>query len=271
MGIILDFNSFPLYEKWLRSPVGRALDGFAKEFIIESLNPQKNERVLDIGCGMGNSLLILNNLGVDATGIDASPYMIDLAKKRLGNKSELITGYAEDLPFSDNEFDFAFLINTLEYFDDPVAALVEAGRVARKKVLICTINSLSQYYLSARMQGFFHDTLIQHIRPYSLLRLKSFIRNAYGKVPVVWKCRKELELHHQLNPPQYHTLETSCRWPFGPILGMCVSLKPLVRTANLPLKIAVKNVDQPFVGEMPAQCNHAIAKGGSSYERSIPL
>jgi ubiquinone/menaquinone biosynthesis C-methylase UbiE len=249
MGLILDATSFPLYEKWLRSPMDMAFDGFAEEFIIESLKPQKNEKVLDIGCGMGNSLLILNKLGVDTTGVDASPYMIDLAKKRLGNKSEIITGYAENLPFSDNEFDFALLINTVEYLDDPIAALIEAGRVARKKVLICTINSLSQYYLSARMQGIFHDTLIRHIRPYNLLRLKSFIRNAYGKVPVAWRCKKGRDLNKQWNSSLYQGLSASCRWPFGPILGLCVTLKPLFRTTNLPLKIAVKKLEQPFVGE----------------------
>jgi SAM-dependent methyltransferase len=254
MSFILDSKTFPLYEKWLRSPTGRALDGFAEGFIIESLNPQKNERALDIGCGMGNSLLILNKFGVDATGVDASSHMIDMAKKRLGNKCELKTGRAEDLPFSDNEFDFALLINTLEYLDDPLAALKEAGRVARRKVLICTINSVSQYYLAAGVQGIFQDGLIQHIKPYGLLKLKSLVRNAYGKVPVIWKCSKGRSLHeNQWNLSRYQGLGASCRWPFGPVLGLSVTLKPLVRTANLPLRIAVKKLEQPFVGGLPAQ------------------
>lgn len=258
MSFILDSKTFPLYEKWLRSPMGGTLNGFAEEFILEVLKPQKNENILDIGCGMGNSLLILNKLGVAATGVDASPYMIGLAKNRLGNKCELKTGQAEDLPFSDNEFDFALLINTLEYLDDPLAALKEAGRVARRKVLICTINSLSQYYLSAGMQGIFQDGLIQHIKPYGLFKLKSLVYNAYGKVPVVWRCKRGAGRLNQGNPSRYQGLGSSCRWPFGPVLGLSVTLKPLVRTANLPLKIAVKKLEQPLVGGLP-------------YERSISL
>jgi ubiquinone/menaquinone biosynthesis C-methylase UbiE len=259
MGFILDSASFPLYEKWLRSPMGRAMDEFTEEFIIESLKPRKNERVLDIGCGMGNSLLILNRLGIDATGIDASLHMIDLTKNRLGNKCELKTGRAEDLPFSDNEFDFALLINTLEYLDDPLSALMEAGRVARTKVLICTINSISKYYLSTGMQGFFKEDLVQHIRPYGLFKLKSLIRNAYGKVPAVWRCKRGTGLQNQWNSSQYQGLGSSCRWPFGPILGLSVTLKPMFRTANLPLKIAVKKLEQPFAGGMPAHDNRRIA------------
>jgi ubiquinone/menaquinone biosynthesis C-methylase UbiE len=253
MGLILDNNSFHLYDNWLRSPVGKAMDGFVEEFIIESMSPQKSEKVLDIGCGIGNSLLILNKLGLDATGIDASPYVIDMARKRLGNKSDLKTGNAEALPFSDNEFDLALLINTLEFLDDPLRALAEAGRVARRKVLVCTINSLSPYYLSAGMKGVFNDALFRHIKPYGLLKLKSFIRSAYGKVPVVWKCNRSIGPYHQLNHSQYQGLGTSCRWPFGPIIGICVTLKPLVRTANLPLKVGVKKVEQPFASGIPAQ------------------
>jgi SAM-dependent methyltransferase len=253
MGFILDVNSFPLYEKWLRSPVGKALDGFVEEFIIESLHPQKNEKVLDIGCGMGNSLLTLSRMGLDATGIDASPYMIGLAKNRLGNKCELVSGPAEDLPFSDNQFDFALLINTLEYLDDPVSALIEAGRVARRKVLICTINSISPYYLSAGVTGVFHDALIRHIRPYHLLTLKSFIRNAFGKVPVSWKCKRDLRHDHKSGRTGYQGSRTSCKWPFGPLLGIGISLKPLVRAATIPLKVPVAKVERPFAGGMPVQ------------------
>lgn len=261
MGFILDINSFPLYEKWLQSPVGKALDGFVEEFIIESLSPKKNEKILDIGCGTGNSLLTLSRLGLDATGIDASPYMIDIAKKRLGNKCEFITGPAEDLPFSDNEFDFALLINTLEYLDDPVTALMEAGRVARRKVLVCTINSLSPYYLPACMKGVFYDALIRHIRPYNLLTLKSYIRNALGKVPVSWKCKRSVDLKYQLNHSRSQGSLASCRWPFGPILGICITLKPLVRTATIPLKVPVGKVERPFVGGIPAQGSHSCDDG----------
>lgn len=243
--------------------MGRSLDGFSEEFIAGELGPQKNDKILDIGCGIGNSLLILNKLGLDITGIDASPYMIDIASKRLGNKCELITGPAEDLPFSDNEFDVALLINTLEFLDDPLTALKEAGRVARKKVLICVINNFSLYYLLARIQGIFHETLLEQIRPCHLLKMKLDIRNAYGSVPVTWRCRRDMHLYDQGNRFRNQGSGRLCTWPFGSILGICVTLKPLVRTANLPLRVAVNKIEQPAAGGMSAQTDYASDDNGS--------
>jgi ubiquinone/menaquinone biosynthesis C-methylase UbiE len=253
MGFILDFDSFPLYEKFLQDPTVRSLDEFVEEIVLSELTPQRNDKVLDIGCGTGNSLLLLNKLGLDLTGIDASPYMIEIATRRLGNKCELIEGPAEDLPFSDNEFDFALLINTLEFLDDPVAALKEAGRVARKKVLICIVNSLSLFYLSGRIQGVFHETLLNQLKPCHLLKMKSCIREAYGSVPVVWKCKNHSYLPNQGNSAKKKGGRVSCKWPFASILGFCVTLRPLVRTMNMPLKIAVNKIEQPFADGITTQ------------------
>ena len=246
MGLVLDKNSLGLYENWLNCPAGRAMDEFFQSFIQALLAPHKNDRVLDIGCGTGNQLLSLAKFGLDISGVDASQEMIDIARNRIGNRCELKTGQAEDLPFSDNEFDIALLINTLEFLDDPERALKEAGRVARRKVLICFINSLSPYWLGARFRGIFNETIIRHIRPYNLWAMKACIRNALGSVPVAWKCTRDIPLFRDgYNAPSAFKGRTFyC--PFGSILGISVTLNPLVRAESLPLKIAVKKAEQPF-------------------------
>jgi SAM-dependent methyltransferase len=45
----------------------------------------KNCRLLDIGCGTGAFLEAAIAAGIDGHGIDASPEMIDIARRRLGN------------------------------------------------------------------------------------------------------------------------------------------------------------------------------------------
>jgi SAM-dependent methyltransferase len=249
MGLVLDKDSSALYEKWLKSSAGRSMDGFIRKMIPGLWSPQKNDKVLDIGCGTGNHLLFLNKLGLDISGVDVSQGMIDIARKRLGNSCELKTGQAEDLPFSDNEFDFALLINTMEFLDDPLTALQEAGRVARKKVLIFFINSLSLYSLGARLQGIFSETLIRHIRPYHLWEMKSHIKNAFGPVPVVWRCTQAQPLFRDENTET----DRSLNLPFGAILGISITLNPLFRTESLPLKIMVKKVEQPFAEGITTQ------------------
>jgi SAM-dependent methyltransferase len=246
MGLILDKDSSALYAQWLKSPTGRLLDGFFEEVVSHLLAPQKNERVLDIGCGSGNHLLLLNKLGLDIYGVDASSYMIDVAKKRLGNQCELKVGSAEDLPYSDNEFDYSLLINTLEFLDDPVKGLLEAGRVAKRKVLICVINGFSLHYLGARARGLFDESLLRHIKPYTLWQIKSYVQQTFGAVPVAWKSSQQ---HNLIVPSK---IGESFGWPLGSILGISVTLKTLFKTENIGLKIPLK-AKQQVIGEIIVQ------------------
>jgi len=243
MGLVLDSRSVTLYEKWLQSTVGKAADGFAQALIPAFFPLHKNYRILDIGCGAGNQLLSLSKLGFDLSGVDASPFMVEIAKGRLGNRCELKTGHAEDLPFSDNEFDAALLINTLEFLDDPLIALKEAGRVARKRVLICVINSLSLYNFGTRIQAIFCDTLTRHIRHYHLWEMKSCIKKAYGVVPVAWRCAPDWPRLKAYQNLSVQDKQSSLDFPVGAMLGFSVTLTPLLRAASQPLKIKAK---QPF-------------------------
>jgi ubiquinone/menaquinone biosynthesis C-methylase UbiE len=248
MGLIFDIHSARLYDAWRRSSRGRAMDSFLEKLIPEMLKPRKNERVLDIGCGTGNHLLLLNRFGLDINGVDASPYMIDMARKRLGNKCALKTGNAKDLPFDDNEFDLAVLINTLEFLDDPLQALREAGRVAKRKVFIVVINSLSCYSIYDKLQSIFMDTLARHIKSYHLWELKAFVTTAFGPIPIVWETESSLpRFLNQTGVSQYKSWEIS-RWPFGPFLGLSVTIDYTLKTDNLPLKIGIKKAEQSVAG-----------------------
>lgn len=52
------------------------------EEIIKLLNPQKNETILDIGCGTGDLTQKISKLSKQVTGIDNSPEMIQAAQKK---------------------------------------------------------------------------------------------------------------------------------------------------------------------------------------------
>jgi len=124
--------------------------------------------VLDVGCGTGNHLLLFYRLGLDVTGLDASPYMLDIAKSRLGNKASFKIGCAEDLPFEDNEFDVTTFIITLEFLDNPLAALSEAGRVTKNKVFIGVLNGLSLECVCKKMYSLFSDSIFRETHLFTL-------------------------------------------------------------------------------------------------------
>lgn len=77
-------------------------------------------RVLDVGCGLGYSLLELKNFGCEAYGIDPDPNT-----KKFANKFRLKfhEGFIEDDPFREVQFDYIIANQVLEHTNDPVKFL----------------------------------------------------------------------------------------------------------------------------------------------------
>ncbi|MBW2561670.1 MAG: class I SAM-dependent methyltransferase, partial [Deltaproteobacteria bacterium] len=126
----------------LRSSATYYIDRREKGLIHRLLNPVDGERLLDMGCGTGDHLRFFMGKGCSVTGVEPSPEMLDMARKRLGHRADLCPGDCEDLPFSDNEFDLVTLI-----FPDPAHNLKnmihEAVRVCRGRIFLGTINRYS--------------------------------------------------------------------------------------------------------------------------------
>jgi SAM-dependent methyltransferase len=87
-------------------------------------------RVLDVGCGAGAFLRLAAERGGVPYGIDASGALIGFARTRLPD-ADLRVGEMEDLPWEDDSFDLVTGFNSFFFANDMVAALREAGRVAK--------------------------------------------------------------------------------------------------------------------------------------------
>lgn len=270
MGLIFDINAARLYESWCRSPQGKAMERSAEKLILTLVAPQPGERVLDIGCGTGNHLLFFSKLGLDINGIDASPYMISRARERLGARASLKKAKAEDLPFDDNEFDLAVLINTLEFLDDPLQALREAGRVANRKIFIGVMNSLSWHCFCVKLLSFFRKSLFHHVRFYNLWELKSYVQMVYGPVPVAWSSAQILpQLIGRIEGLKTDRWNLKY-WPFGSFLGLSVTILYCVKTDNLPLKIRMTKTRQSIASGLSMK-NLNRGEGVQGEERGLSL
>jgi SAM-dependent methyltransferase len=90
----------------------------------------RGQRVLEVGCGTGVFLRRAADLGAEVVGIDASEALLDLARERVP-EAELRLADMEALPFDDDSFDVVAGFNSFFFAVDIVAALREAGRVAK--------------------------------------------------------------------------------------------------------------------------------------------
>lgn len=96
--------------------------------------PAGGGRVLDIGCGAGQTLMALPREGWQAVGIDIDPGSISLGRELLAKRGihniHLLAAPAEHLPFAPATFDYIISRVALPYTDIP-QALAEMTRVLR--------------------------------------------------------------------------------------------------------------------------------------------
>ena len=100
------------------------------EAALERVEVEPGHQVLDIGCGAGVFLGLVAARGAKAFGLDASEALIGTARARVP-AADLRVGDMEALPYADDSFDLVTGFNSFFFANDIVAALREAGRVAK--------------------------------------------------------------------------------------------------------------------------------------------
>lgn len=97
------------------------------EAALNQLAAQTGERVLDLGCGCGDTSLAMATRGANVTGVDVSGPMLDHARNRAtaaGLDVEFLQADAADFPFAGDSYDAAFSRFGVMFFHDPAAAFV---------------------------------------------------------------------------------------------------------------------------------------------------
>jgi demethylmenaquinone methyltransferase/2-methoxy-6-polyprenyl-1,4-benzoquinol methylase len=101
-----------------------------RRFLVDRL-PADRGHVLDVATGTGLVAERLLRRGFRVTGLDQSPEMLAVARRRLDGRAELVEGAADALPFADATFDHLTFTYLLRYVDDPTATMRELARVVR--------------------------------------------------------------------------------------------------------------------------------------------
>jgi SAM-dependent methyltransferase len=119
------------HDSVLRSHRWRTAENSAA-YLLGVLRPGMS--LLDVGCGPGTITVDLARRVSPGrvVGLDASPGVLDEARNRTGDGEAPVEWEAGDvyaLPFAQGTFDVVHAHQVLQHLADPVAAMVEMGRV----------------------------------------------------------------------------------------------------------------------------------------------
>ena len=189
-----------------RLPSRRLLEALA------ALRVKPGMRVLDAGCGRGESLVWLASRQVEAWGLDYASAALQLAHSALGHASpgwevppRLLAANVRQLPFASQSFERVLMLDVVEHLHpwELAVALREAWRVLRPggKLLVHTAPNLWYYHygyplyrLFQRMRGVdlpvdprdrFRYHRHVHVNEQTPLMLRRALREA-GFRPHVW-------------------------------------------------------------------------------------
>jgi len=125
------------YMKTVWAPVKGKLDTDRIKRLKEVTAEQSEGKTLDVGCANGDSTAIMkrHNPSLDLTGLELTDWGYQEAVINHADMA-FIHGDAGKLPFADQSFDTVVLDHIIEHENDPVPLILEAKRVARKRVVI---------------------------------------------------------------------------------------------------------------------------------------
>ena len=126
-------GAYDLHTRWLLG----SLFGSIAANVASTASP--GARVLEVGCGPGHlALRLARNHGLDVTGLDLDPAMIERARANAqGARQEVdptpifVVGDAASLPFADATFDVVVSTLSMHHWAEPTIGLAEIDRVLR--------------------------------------------------------------------------------------------------------------------------------------------
>lgn len=211
-----------------------------KELVLDLVVPLSGERILDVGCGTGNNLRFFRDKWCPLTGIDSSKEKLEIARQKYGDHAEFISGQAQDLPFSDDEFDIVTIINFLEIADSPQKVIREAIRVSRGRVFIGFLNNYSFVGTRQGLKKIFGFPLSQEMRFFGFPEIRNMVEDSAGDTAIKWGSVIYFPgvVYDFFKEPE--GIFPVRKNPFGAFAGLIFPVKYTYQTAQSPIMNSFK-------------------------------
>ncbi|MBN1118225.1 MAG: class I SAM-dependent methyltransferase, partial [Bacteroidales bacterium] len=171
------------YESWFKENN----NFFQSELLALKQVVPTEKKGIEIGIGSG---IFAEKLNIKF-GIDPSENMLKLARQR---NLTVDYGFAENLPYPDNSFDFSVFITSICFISNPSKALQEAHRVIKQngELIIAFIDkesSLGQILTAEKKDSKFYSTA----NFYSVKEIISFIESCNFAVSEIFQTLTDLK------------------------------------------------------------------------------
>lgn len=176
---------------------------------------EADAKILDIGAGIGKSMIALKRLGYDAYGIEPSSPFYKRAIDKMGVESEkLVCGSVENCEFEENTFDVILLTAVLEHLYDPSEVIKKILHWVKPNGLVF-VQVPSADWLINKMANFYYKLIgtdyVANLSP---------MHNPYHTFEFT---KKTFEIHARLNNYQiadcrYFLCDTFFPKMFDPLL-----------------------------------------------------
>lgn len=141
--------------------------------------------VINVGAGSGS----YEPPDREVTPIEPSPVMI---AQRPAEAAPAVRGIAEALPLEDNSGDAAMAVFTIHHWDDLGAGLAEMRRVARKRIVLATIDAERNATIWTLAEYFPAAMRAEEEKMPSMLELEALLPGAEIEVvPMPSRCQDE--------------------------------------------------------------------------------
>lgn len=122
-------------------------------YLIERNQLERNQKILELGCGRGDFLNEFIIYGLDGYGVDISDYCKKFFPNIKFQKTDLAN---EQLPYQDNFFDVIYSKSIIEHFYFPEKVFEEAYRVLKPGGIIITLTPEWKYIYKSFYDDFTH-------------------------------------------------------------------------------------------------------------------
>lgn len=154
----------------------------------------KGKTLLDLACGTGEFLVIMQNLGYEVYGVDFNERAVDFFKNNLGIKNVYKEDVIKFLEDKKEEYDVITAFEIIEHLDNPKKLLELVHRALKPGGYFAfSVPNRERYFGKISPEIEIWDFPYQHLTRWNLESLKNFIKNypfeaimAKKEIPISW-------------------------------------------------------------------------------------